>query len=557
MDSDFIKASTDYFDRAANWFNAVKLLIPTEQDNSLLWLFVVPDVKKGIDSHSRSSSTMPISAVHLLNKDRSGRIVLLGDSGSGKTALLNYLALALVSEQPFIKSRRLPILIDVCDLLRFPNINFFGYARHFAEQCMQVKQLPDNFFSDWLTEGNAVILLDGLDAIDEIVDPSKRLEVLIKIESFLAHYPQSLAIITSRPAGYRRDFLNSSEFTFYSLEPFDYLKIDRYIDRCDNLRVQDKESIKQQLINNDRLRLLASNPLLLTIMTSIYGCHPALPDTRHRLYEKFVSLLLNCPRNGITVQSVFLHLDADDVQRLVEIVAYWVHTHGHSQIDNPWIAKIDLLSKLTQEIQLKKIIDFASSRDEAERFINFIQHIELVREQEQNWFSFQVKILQEYLCAREVCYQADNEDDFSIVSGFFYKNLHDPRLHNPHWREVLLLLVSQLPPKKVARVLRIVLNNNSVNEKHTHGDLLFAGSCFAENIKGLSEIDPNLVAEILERLVELEAQDVGSVGARVLSQVFQILGKMKGTEFQLKTAQLLKKRCVDEEQLSRYELAVI
>ncbi|MEB3340910.1 hypothetical protein [Okeania sp.] len=56
-------------------------------------------------------------------------------------------------------------------------------------------------------------------------------------------------------------------------------------------------------------------------------------------------------------------------------------------------------------------------------------------------------------------------------------------LHDSHWEEVLLLLIAEQKPKKVAKAMREILRRGSEYEEWLHRDLLFAGSCLAEEPK--------------------------------------------------------------------------
>jgi len=425
---------------------------------------------------------------------------------------------------------------------------------------MSVKRLPEGFFEYWLADGRAMILLDGL---DEVVEESKRYAVVQQIENFLGQYHQNLAIITSRPAGYKRDFFNSSEFEHYQLQLLDDAKVDEFIDHWYDSRVRDpaeaqrrKESIKKALNENDRIKLLARNPLLLTIIALIHRYQAVLPRARHKLYEKAVETLLKCwdANKNMTEKSEFKCLDADDLRRLMEILAYWIHTQGST--DNPeggtLIAKDDLLEQLTQNIKTKKQVERFQAKEEAKRFVDFIQQrTGLLNEQGQDLYAFVHKTFQEYLCAQEIGYQADAEDDFEIVLNHIRDNLHDA-----HWREVLLLLIAQQKPKKAAKAMRAILAANSEYEEWLHRDLFFAGNCLAENIKELKVVDSSLTVKILEKLVELEVRGEALVGGRVRSQVLQILCSMNETEFEAQTLQLLKARRVDENRLEEYQAAL-
>jgi predicted NACHT family NTPase len=590
--NDYLKfkvAKSDYFKQLANWFDDVKFAgiavegQEIEKSEKLAQIFVMPDVLEDVNIHvsldiqaealeagknlqllqRESRSGRKFLASQLLSQNRSNKFVLLGAPGSGKTTLLSFFAVMLAQNYPEklgwdAERDCLPILIKIRDFAKLSDINLLDYARHFAEKTMSVKRLPEGFFEYWLADGRAMILLDGL---DEVVEESKRYALVQQIENFLGQYHQNLAIITSRPAGYKRDFFNSSEFEHYQLQLLDDAKVDEFIDHWYDSRVRDpaeaqrrKESIKKALDENDRIKLLARNPLLLTIIALIHRYQAVLPRARHKLYEKAVETLLKCwdANKKITEQSSFKCLDEDDLRRLMEILAYWIHTQGST--DNPeggtLIAKDDLLEQLTQNIKTKKEVDLSKARQEARRFVDFIQQrTGLLNEQGQDLYAFVHKTFQEYLCAQEIGYQADDEDDFEIVLNHIREHLHDA-----HWREVLLLLIAQQKPKKAAKAMRAILAANSEYEEWLHRDLFLAGSCLAENIKELKVVDGSLSVEILEKLVDLEVRGEEKVGKKVSSQVFQILCSMNETEFEAQTLQLLKARGVDANRLWRYQV---
>ncbi|MEG4408970.1 HEAT repeat domain-containing protein [Microcoleus sp. MON2_D5] len=418
--------------------------------------------------------------------------------------------------------------------------------------------------------------------LDEVVEESKRYAVVQQIENFLGQYHQNLAIITSRPAGYKRDFFNTSEFEHYQLQLFDDAKVDEFINRWYDSRVRDpaeaqrlKDSIKKALDENDRIKLLARNPLLLTIIALIHRYQAELPRARHKLYEKAVDTLLKNwdAYKNITEKSVFKYLDAEDLRRQMEILAYWIHTQGSTPnpeggtliakedlldqlTQNPeggtLIAKEDLLDQLTQNIKAKKQVERFQAKEEAKRFVDFIQQrTGLLNEQGQDLYAFVHKTFQEYLCAQQIGYHADDEDNFEFVLEQIREHLHDP-----HWREVLLLLIAQQKPKKAAKAMQAILAANSEYEQWLHRDLFFAGSCLAENIKDLKVTDSSLTMKILEKLVELEVRDEKQVGDRARSQVLQILCSMSETEFEAQTLQLLKARGINENRLWKYQAAL-
>ena len=185
-------------------------------------------------------------AAKLLIQSDANKFVLLGSPGSGKTTLLSYFAVMLAQNQAEKLGLEqdvdyLPILIKMRDLSRLDDIgdiSILDYARQFAEKTMSVKNLPRDFFEHWLEDGRALILLDGL---DEIAEESKRYKIVQRIENFLGRFQRNIAIITSRPAGYKRDFFRTEEFPHYKLLGFDDGKVEEFVNHWYDSRFQDKD----------------------------------------------------------------------------------------------------------------------------------------------------------------------------------------------------------------------------------------------------------------------------------------------------------------------------
>ncbi|MCG5059158.1 MAG: HEAT repeat domain-containing protein [Limnoraphis sp. WC205] len=586
----------NYFKQLANWFDDVKfagIAVPgqeVDQSEKLAQIFVMPDVVEDIStqknlgewliSGSRQAELIQEQRERVLFENSSGRrflaselltefsakkAVLLGAPGSGKTTLMSYFAVMLAQNRPELLGLDvnvdwLPILIRMRDFVREPNLSILDFVKQFAEKRMSVKTLQTGFFEYWLEDGRTLILLDGL---DEIADESKRSEIVRRIENFLGQYDKNIAIITSRPAGYRRDFFRTEEFPHHELQRFDDEKIEQFINNWYESRFLDqteaerrKDSLRKALDDNDRIKLLARNPLLLTIIALIHRYQVVLPKERYKLYQRAVETLLTSwdANKELSNHSILKYLELDDLPRLMERLAYWIHTQGNTG-DNEGGTMIDreeLIEQLSREIKTLKQIELFKANEEAKRFIGFIrERTGLLNEQGQDCYAFVHKTFQEYLCAQEINYQADNEDDFEIVLNAIKDCLHDA-----HWREVFLLLIAQQKPKKAVKAIQAILNQGSDYEQWLHRDLLFAGNCLAEHPKGLKVADGGLVEELLKRLVGLEIKDEKRVGSRVGGQVFKILCSLYETEFESQALQLLKEHSdqIDEYRLQKYQV---
>jgi NACHT domain len=506
------------------------------QQNSIL------EEQKAWAMRDRSSPRIPAPTILNLSQKKA---VVLGAPGSGKTMLVSYFALMLCetpqSDRTQIGFKKdddyLPVVVRIRDWILQPKMGLLEYLEYYAETNLCTKELPTGFFEHWLERGRALILLDGL---DEVVDEAQRRKVAEQIETFLHRYQNNPAVITSRPAGYRWDFFNLDEFPHYTLESFDDKQVTTFIDHWYDSRLKGdtaqaarrKADLQSAFARNERIRLLAKNPLLLTIITLIHRYQAELPRQRFKLYEKAVETLLTSWDSGKEIklyETVLRFLKSDDLLYILKKLAYWIHTQGSmGEIEGgTLIDKDELIRWLRKEIQTLKKCEAHEAKGEAERFIDFIQRrTGLLNEQGRDRYAFVHKTFQEYLTAEEIFVgvasalpnRADVEDDTDIILSHFRAHLHDQ-----HWREVLLLLVSKLKGKKAQKAIQTVLAAGSEYEQWLHRDLLFAGWCLTEDPPELAVVAADWVGGILDRLVMLEVSDSGKIGGKVKQEVSKIL----------------------------------
>jgi NACHT domain len=499
-----------------------------EQQNKLL------EEQKAWAMRDRSAPRIPAQKVINLAQKKA---VVLGAPGSGKTMLASYFALMLCetaqSDPTQIGLEKdadyLPLVVRIRDWISEKNMSLLEYLRWDAKKNSHTKELPTGFFEHWLERGKALILLDGL---DEVVDEAQRRKVAEQIETFLHQYQDNPAVITSRPAGYRWDFFNLDEFPHYTLESFDDKQVATFIDHWYDSRLKEdpaqadrrKADLQKAFARNERIRLLAKNPLLLTIITLIHRYQAELPRQRCKLYEKAVETLLTSWDSGKEIKlysQVLLFLKSDDLLYILKKLAYWIHTQGSTgeTEGGTLIDKDELIRWLRKEIQTLKKCEAHEAKGEAERFIDFIQRrTGLLNEQGRDRYAFVHKTFQEYLTAEEIFDRADVADDTEIILAHFRQHLHDQ-----HWREVLLLLVSKLKGKKAQKAIQAVLDAGSEYEQWLHRDLLFAGWCLTEDPPELSVVAADLVGEILDRLVGLEVADSEQIGRKTKKEVEKVL----------------------------------
>ncbi|NEO09105.1 HEAT repeat domain-containing protein [Moorena sp. SIO3I8] len=544
-------------------------------------------VKKTLAQYLSAVKTWQVTSA------KSRNVMLLGAPGSGKTTLMNYVAVMLAQKQPEAIGLAadldwLPILIDIRDWAEYSDISILEYARQFAEKNLLLKSLPKGFFEHWLEDGRTLILLDGL---DQVTEPAKGEEVVGQIKDFIQQFPNNWVIITSDNDRYLNsnipwEFFWNQDFYHYQLQLFDDSKIEEFIQRWYYSKIQDnaesqrlKESLSNLLSEHQQIRNLARNPLLLTIITLIHRYHFRLPLERYQLYDQAVDLLLTSWDNkpdvtkpDISNNQKLKYLGLNDCRRLMERLGYWMHTQN-SKKDKDKKGKIvinrdELMAWFGREIQSLKQIQLYEAKAEAKRLVNLISvrvaartehrvaapkehRTGILTQQGLDGYAFIHKIFQDYLCAQEINYQADNEGNFEIILNHIQDYLHDS-----HWQDVLLLLIAQLKPKKAAKAIQEILNHDSQYESWLHRDLLFAATCISENPQPLKIADNSLLQEILAALVTLAASDSRRVGYQIHQQVFQTLSDLNQTEIKLDLLQLLKDRANSQKDTQSQESQV-
>lgn len=313
----------------------------------------------------RDQSGRKLPAQQVLSHSQN-KAVFLGAPGSGKSTLVSFFALMLADHDSSDATQIgfdpnqdwLPLVVRIRDWALQPQLGLLAYLRWFATESLAV-ELPTGFFEHWLDRGRALLLLDGL---DEVVKEDQRRTIVEQIETFWGKYSDNPGIITSRPAGYRWDFFDLKTFPHYTLEPFDETQIQTFIDHWYTSREPDPIKVEQRKADlakafqdNDRIQLLAKNPLLLTIIVLIHRYQAVLPRQRFKLYDKAVETLLTTwdSARDIRLYEVLTLLKPDDLLYILKKLAYWIHTQGNTgdAEGGTLIDKEELVRQLCQQIR--------------------------------------------------------------------------------------------------------------------------------------------------------------------------------------------------------------
>jgi HEAT repeat protein len=240
-------------------------------------------------------------------KQKHKRMMVLADPGMGKTSLLKMEAVTTAQEEreKLEKGERniddvvLPVFLKLVDLAKNQNDEMTA-----AIQKAIYPPYPQDIaglLRQKLKTGKCLLLLDALDEVprDQWLDLQKRLD------TFACHFSCPI-ICTSRIVGYGGAFLHDAKEV--EIVPFRQKQIEQYIETWfKNLEASlkdsrsfensgslpDAEGLIQELCQKPQIRGLAQNPLLLSLLCSLYQEQElTLPARRVEIYKQAVEYML-------------------------------------------------------------------------------------------------------------------------------------------------------------------------------------------------------------------------------------------------------------------------
>lgn len=491
--------------------------------------------------HGRSSEGLPrmmnetvtVAVEEALKAHK--RLVVLGDPGSGKTTLLRYLALLyardLAEATAQVQSKlladepaRLPILLPLRQvgsyLQRNAEASTEGHARLLEFLLCSLKEeriaLPEAFFDEWLTSGKAVILLDGL---DEVADPELRRRVARLVESFTQAYADCRFVVTSRVVGYAGASRLGEEYVTTTVRDFTLADVEQFLRNWHRLvavglmgaganaaayAAEQTRQLLEAIENNPRIRDLAINPLMLTVIAMVHRDRVKLPDRRAELYAEAVDVLLGKWEEAKGVQEVAIvpgqSFDAGDRKLLLQSVALHMHESQRKEID------LDELRLLLHSLFAERVRDEHQVAATVERFLQVIEErTGLLVARGEGIYAFSHLTFQEYLAALAV---ADQQD---------YIEYSLQRSADPWWREVILLEAGYLSTQgqdRTSRLIRAIAER--VEEPAPYHNLVLAAECLRD--VGSGRVQGNLEQEV-QRKLRLGVETPPSMASRWLGGI--------------------------------------
>ncbi|KRV48916.1 ATP-binding protein [Wenjunlia vitaminophila] len=421
------------------------------------------------------------------------RVLLRGVAGSGKTTLVQWLAVSaarqdvttclphLLGTVPFVLPLRTVVrrgeLPAPDELLRST-----GNPLHSAQ--------PTGWADRVLTAGRALLLVDGFDEIPE----RERERTRGWLRDLITAFPDNLWMATSRPSAIADGWLADAGFHELTLTPMNRPEVSTFVERWHRAAraTTDDQDERQRLDGFQNTLLdalhrkhdlsrLATNPLMCALVCALHRDRRAhLPRGRKELYDAALSLLLDrrdTERDVGQPDGIWLS-EAAQVQ-LLQRLAYWLIRNGQVELER------DLAVELIADA-LPSMPAVSEQGDAPAILRHLLVRSGLLRQPTEDTVDFVHRTFQDYLGAKA----AVEARDFDLM----VRNAHDDQ-----WEDVIRMAVAHARPDERARLLRKLVARGDRVKSHRARLHLLATAC----LEHATELDPAVREEVERRAAAL------------------------------------------------------
>lgn len=369
------------------------------------------------------------------------RLMIFGKPGSGKTTFLQWIAIKcnLGDFQPQL----VPIFIRLKYFAKdTKNDNsesnkLFNYIKAECENC---NNQDKSWIKTILTEGRALILLDGW---DEVSEQDNEEEIIREIRKFVGEFFKNTFIITCRINDSKYRF-GDEKFTYVEIADFNQNQIETFARNWFTATGEkNEENLTEQFIQNlnlpenKEIRELAITPILLNLTCFVFKKIRSFPQQRSKLYEEGLNILLTRwdKERKVDRDEVYKNLSVELKQELLTEVGAITFENNNYFFETEEIERLIANNLRNLSNKNNTQIDEATLKENS---IVVLQSIEaqhgLLLERARGIYSFSHLTFQEYFTAKYLIKNLTPQRLQELVTG----------LQGGRWREVFLLVTPML-----------------------------------------------------------------------------------------------------------------
>lgn len=362
-----------------------------------------------------------VSALNFL-ANKNTRVVVLGGPGAGKSTLLKRAGIKAWenSQHASTRNKLIPVFLELKELNKKDTIDL--RAEIIEEfRIRGIKTRTEEIVEFMLKKGNALVILDGLDELNE----DKRYLAVDAIQRLSDEYGENSFLVSCRQAAYRKKIIKG--FSSYEISVFDDRKIEDVIKRwfIEKPKLGRDCWEKLSLPKHSNIKKIAKNPLILSMICINYKRSFRFQSNRSSIYKRAIKILLEEWNEEKAAIDRYDGLDAEQVEILLEILAYeWLDFSKNKIL--PFMTRSWMSNRVEKILEnMETIRDFQG--DELLEIIE-LDHGLLIK-QSSEAYSFTHVTIQQFFCAQYVVRK------FSRVKYVIEKYLLEEK-----WRDVFVFL---------------------------------------------------------------------------------------------------------------------